>query len=242
MLRSPAILLLSIVAAAATVGCPKTKPPPQVVDTDTTPARPAVGVDSVLPDSTREGRGTTVSLEGWGFAPGARVFLDSAETSGVDVVSSSELTFRASEELTPGRYEVRVEVPSGEHALAEQRFEVVARPSDEGTCELQTVLFEFDESSLTNDAREALASNARCIELRDYKRVRVEGHADERGSTLYNLSLGQRRAESVKNYLENLGLPADRLTTLSYGEERPAELGGSEEAWRLNRRVEFGLP
>jgi len=70
-------------------------------------------------------------------------------------------------------------------------------------------------------------------------RVQLVGHADERGSTLYNLSLGQRRAESVRQYLVNMGISSARLATLSYGEERPEQGGQSESAWATNRRVEF---
>ena len=69
--------------------------------------------------------------------------------------------------------------------------------------------------------------------------MRLEGHADERGSTEYNLSLAQRRAESVREYLGNLGIVLDEVRVLSYGEERPAVAGSSEDAWGRNRRVEF---
>ena len=97
----------------------------------------------------------------------------------------------------------------------------------------------FNEASLTSGARDELDRNARCLEARAKLAVRLEGHADERGSTDYNLSLAQRRAESVRNYLVSLGVESDRLATLSYGEERPASSGHDERAWAENRRVEF---
>ena len=69
--------------------------------------------------------------------------------------------------------------------------------------------------------------------------MRLEGHADERGSTEYNLSLGQRRADSVRQYMENLGLDGSELRTVSYGEEQPEDRGHTEDAWSRNRRVVF---
>jgi peptidoglycan-associated lipoprotein len=71
--------------------------------------------------------------------------------------------------------------------------------------------------------------------------VQVEGHCDERGSIEYNLALGERRAQSVKNYLTQLGIEASRLSTISYGEEKPAVDGHDEAAWEKNRRAEFTL-
>ena len=71
--------------------------------------------------------------------------------------------------------------------------------------------------------------------------VQIEGHTDERGSIEYNLALGQRRAQSVKNYLVELGIDPSRLPTMSYGEERPAMEGSDEAAWEKNRRAEFVL-
>jgi peptidoglycan-associated lipoprotein len=70
-------------------------------------------------------------------------------------------------------------------------------------------------------------------------RIRVEGHADERGETEYNLALGDKRARSVKKYLEDLGVTSDRMEVVSYGEEKPAVVGSNEEAWSKNRRAEF---
>ena len=104
---------------------------------------------------------------------------------------------------------------------------------------METVRFDFNEASLTSSAREQLAGNASCLESQEALKVQLVGHADERGSTLYNLSLGQRRADSVRQYLVNMGISSGRLATLSYGEERPEAPGQSESAWSRNRRVEF---
>lgn len=101
------------------------------------------------------------------------------------------------------------------------------------------VYFDFDRSDLRPEARETLNRKAQI--LRDYPdiRVRIEGHCDERGTVEYNLALGERRAESARQYLIDLGIDPDRLTTVSYGEERPAVEGRNEAAWALNRRAEF---
>jgi peptidoglycan-associated lipoprotein len=104
--------------------------------------------------------------------------------------------------------------------------------------DLQTIYFDFDKSNIRSDARPVLRANGDQLR-RASKRIRIEGHTDERGSEEYNLALGERRAISVKQYLENLGVDASVMRTLSYGEAKPAVAGHSEDAWRYNRRVEF---
>ena len=102
--------------------------------------------------------------------------------------------------------------------------------------------FEFDRARITDDAAAVLQAKAEI--LRDFPDVAItiEGHADERGSLEYNQALGQRRAESAKTYLVNLGLSAGMFRTVSYGEERPVAQGANESAWAENRRDEFVLP
>lgn len=103
------------------------------------------------------------------------------------------------------------------------------------------VFFAFDRSDLTMESRDRLASNAKL--LKAWKAgVVVEGHCDERGTNEYNLGLGERRANAVKNYLVSLGVPADKIRTISFGEERPFVKGHSEDAWKFNRRAHFALP
>lgn len=107
---------------------------------------------------------------------------------------------------------------------------------------LETVYFDFDRSEIRKDARGTLRDNAATIIDKKWKEVVLEGHCDERGSEEYNLALGERRANSVKHYLMTLGVPGSSIMTVSYGESRPAKPGHDEEAWRYNRRVDFGLP
>jgi peptidoglycan-associated lipoprotein len=105
--------------------------------------------------------------------------------------------------------------------------------------EVQDAFFDLDKADIRSDARAALAKTADF--LRNYPQVRVviEGHCDERGSTEYNLALGDRRAAAVKEYLVSLGIGADRMSTVSYGKEKPFCMESNEECWQKNRRGHF---
>jgi peptidoglycan-associated lipoprotein len=100
-----------------------------------------------------------------------------------------------------------------------------------------TVYFDTDMFDIDSEDRAAL--NQQATYLQQYANVRatVEGHADERGTREYNLALGERRANAAKSYLVSLGVPADRISTVSYGKERPADTGSNEQAWARNRRA-----
>jgi peptidoglycan-associated lipoprotein len=104
---------------------------------------------------------------------------------------------------------------------------------------LQTVYFDYDKSDLLDSARETLQANADWLKANRGRTVRIEGHCDERGTIEYNLALGQRRAASVRSYLEGLGIAPDRLETVSFGKERPEDPGHDESAHSRNRRAEF---
>lgn len=108
-----------------------------------------------------------------------------------------------------------------------------------GPTSLTDVFFAFDESTLSADARRVLEQNAEYLRRNPPARVQIEGHADERGSTAYNLALGDRRATAAKRYLESLGIDASRISTISFGEEKPFAMGQSEDAWAQNRRGHF---
>jgi peptidoglycan-associated lipoprotein len=101
------------------------------------------------------------------------------------------------------------------------------------------VPFGFNDDQLDVKYRDQLANAARCLKGQDGLKLTVTGHADERGTSEYNLALGERRAITVKNYLEGLGVPGARMRVVSYGEERPVSDGHDEAAWTANRRVEF---
>ena len=109
--------------------------------------------------------------------------------------------------------------------------------------DVQDVYYDYDKSDVRSDARETLTRDAAAIKgiLSDFPNatVVVEGHCDERGSAEYNLGLGDRRASSAKDYLVQLGVPADRLKTISYGKERPQCTESDESCWQKNRRAHF---
>lgn len=106
---------------------------------------------------------------------------------------------------------------------------------------LDQVYFAYDQSMLSDQAREILAANAAILQTVPDVKVSVEGHCDDRGSDEYNLALGERRAQTVRSYLVSLGISPERLLTISYGEERPSVAGNTEMAWAKNRRAEFKM-
>jgi peptidoglycan-associated lipoprotein len=105
----------------------------------------------------------------------------------------------------------------------------------------EIVFFEFDSDEITPDAAELLRLKAAVLAANPNVRIRIEGHADQRGSTEYNLALGQRRAEAVRVFLANYGVDTSRFATTSYGKERPLMDGNDEFAWSRNRRAEFAV-
>ena len=105
-------------------------------------------------------------------------------------------------------------------------------------CDLKTIYFGFDEATLSQEARVILDTDWQCLSKQP-GRVVVAGHSDERGTTEYNLALGERRAEAVRKYLIGLGADPQKIKPLSYGKERPGDPGHDETAWAKNRRVEI---
>ena len=103
----------------------------------------------------------------------------------------------------------------------------------------ENVFFEYDKATLTPEAIETLALNGKWLRQNSDIVITIEGHCDERGTNAYNLALGDRRAERVKTFLTDLGIDRSRLTTVSYGEERPLDRGTDEAAWARNRRAHF---
>jgi peptidoglycan-associated lipoprotein len=98
------------------------------------------------------------------------------------------------------------------------------------------VFFAYDSSEVSSEGRAVLEKQAAWLNQYANVAITIEGHSDERGTREYNLALGERRAQAVKNYLTSLGVPAGRLNTISYGKERPAVIGSDEESYAKNRR------
>jgi len=235
-LRSAARVLLALPAFVLLAACPKPTPP-ETGGTEV--VEPSVQIDSLDPSETTIGEPVTVTLRGKGFVEGSEVYLGSTRARGVDVYAAGELTFRATEELEAQRYDVRVVTPAGDQAALPDAFTVKPRPELVADCVLTVVYFDYSEASLTQSSRDALANNAACIAELKLQSVLLEGHADERGSTTFNLSLGEERAEAVREYLVDLGAMQDVFSIVTYGEERPFTRESNEEGWSKNRRVEF---
>jgi peptidoglycan-associated lipoprotein len=104
---------------------------------------------------------------------------------------------------------------------------------------LKPVLFDLDSSEVTAQGQQVLQENAQVLKKYAQMQVTIEGHCDERGTAEYNLALGERRALAARSYLVSLGIPAERLRTVSYGKEFPFDPGHNEEAWSKNRRAHF---
>ena len=98
------------------------------------------------------------------------------------------------------------------------------------------VFFGYDSSELDSDALELLQDQVAWLKQNSNVSITIEGHCDERGTREYNLALGEKRAQAVKNYLISLGISSDRVSTISYGKERPAVVGSNDGAWAQNRR------
>lgn len=113
-------------------------------------------------------------------------------------------------------------------------------PATPAAVSLATVIgFEFDSSTLSDDARDKLQQNADWLREDPARTLVIEGHTDQTGTDEYNLALGERRARAMRDYLTRLGVPPARIKTISYGEERPAATGADEGAWAENRRGEI---
>jgi peptidoglycan-associated lipoprotein len=116
-----------------------------------------------------------------------------------------------------------------------------AAQADKEASEFVDIHFAFDRFDLRPDAREVLDMHAKWLKAHPEFTVRIEGNCDERGTVEYNMALGQRRAANAMKYLIDLGIGKNRLSTISYGKERPLDPGHSEEAWAKNRRDHFSV-
>jgi peptidoglycan-associated lipoprotein len=124
--------------------------------------------------------------------------------------------------------------PTGEPSLESRDIDEINKNSP-----FQPVFFALDMSEIDAAGQQILNANAEILKKYSTWVITIEGHADERGSAEYNLALGERRALSARNYLVSLGIPADRLRTVSYGKEFPFDPGHDEAAWANNRRAHF---
>lgn len=117
----------------------------------------------------------------------------------------------------------------------------VPEPVQRMVANFQRVFFEFDSAELTPGSKGALDANVKIMQENPDLKIEIQGHADERGTTDYNLALGQRRADAIARYMTAMGVDASRIKVVSYGEERPLDPGHHETAWSKNRRGEFRI-
>ncbi|MCK4485843.1 MAG: peptidoglycan-associated lipoprotein Pal [Desulfobacterales bacterium] len=167
------------------------------------------------------------------------------------VVSEPAVTPAVEEEAEAKRLAAEEEARAAERALEEQRLrderlreQAMERGKREEMAERERFLnenihFEFDRSRLLAEAKKILRRKARWLRAHPDVSVVVEGHCDERGTNEYNMALGDRRARSAESFLADMGIARGRLTTISYGEEKPLDPRHNEEAWTKNRRAHF---
>lgn len=237
--RANARLTVGILTIALVVapGCKKKVPPPPI--TDPVPVQQVeskLQVTTVSPSSFAAQTPAAAKIYGSAFASGATVKVGTTQLSGVQVVDPNTLDVQFPA-LAAGTYDVMVTNPDGTSATLRQGAIVRGTGNSGVDCSAMQIYFGFDSAGLTGDAKRALADRASCY-TGTSGQVRIAGHADERGTTDYNLALGQRRANAVKTYVTNLGVAGSKVKTVSYGEERPAQRGSSESAWAKNRRAE----
>ena len=158
--------------------------------------------------------------------------LSAAATAIALSVTLSACASKAPKELPPepGPATTTTSATSGPTLGSQADFQAFTRGDD-------TIFFDTDRYNIDSVDAAVLQIQAQWLMRYPSKRATVEGHCDERGTRDYNLALGERRANSAKNYLVSLGVDASRLTTVSYGKERPVALGSNEESWSRNRRA-----
>jgi len=236
-----ACLLTAFAAAALTVGCskkpvastaPPAAPPPAARPTVTLTADPT----SINKGESATLRWSSTNATNLSIAPDVGAVAPEGSTK-VSPTDSTTYTLTVSGPGGSADSSVRISVaapappppPAARNATLEELF----------LKEVQDAYFDLDKADIRTDARAALGKTADF--LRNYPQVKVviEGHCDERGSTEYNLALGDRRAAAVKQYLVSLGIGADRMTTISYGKEKPFCMESSEACWQQNRRGHF---
>ncbi|HHO51365.1 MAG TPA: hypothetical protein ENK18_10935 [Deltaproteobacteria bacterium] len=228
------ILIVGIVAGCKKAPDPAPIPPPVEVN----PVEVTLQVAAVSPPSSYTGRATDVLVMGSGFGQGARVQVGSAAATTVLFRDANELKVTLPA-LPAGTHDVRVINADGREAVLRSGF-VVEESIDLARCGYVVVYFDVDRSDLTSAAQQLLEDLRDCFAATSAP-ITIEGHADERGTTDYNLALGQRRALAVQQLLLSLGVPMGRLSVTSWGEEQPAKRGYGERVWAENRRVELTL-
>ncbi len=214
----------------------KCRPDDEVVDTNKTPidVNVKLQVAGVDPAFGVANKSFDAEVFGAAFEKGATVQVGGAAATSVEYAGSSSISITVPA-LPAGSWDLVVTNPGG--ASATLRRAVTLSESSGPSCPKALVYFDLDSSSLTPAARSQLDALVACARTGTMS-LRVEGHCDARGTTEYNLALGQRRADAVGRYLVGLGISPGRVASTSYGEERLADTGSGATADALNRRAE----
>lgn len=167
------------------------------------------------------------------------VMLFTASCSKKVVQSQQEPMSAPEVQKAPDRPAEEAKKPDGRLEEDRLRAKAAARKATLAAFVGENIHFAFDSFLLSDQARQLLNSKAEYLRTNPEITVTVEGHCDDRGTSEYNIALGERRAESVKTFLVNLGIGTHRLNTVSYGEERPIAMGHDEDSWAKNRRAQF---
>ena len=253
--KKASIIFLGFTLFLAATGCkkkvaPAPPPPPPVVETPPTPPpppKPAISQFAAAPSTIQRGQSSTLS---WDVANANDISIDqgigTVQARGTRQVSPSGTTTYTLSVKGPGGSDSRTATvtvtvppppPPPPPPAAKVTFSEVLQQR------VQDAFFDYDKSDIRDDARTTLTRNADALKsvLQEFPNdsVTLEGHCDERGSAEYNLGLGDRRAASAKEFLVQLGVPADRLRPISYGKERPQCTESDEACWQKNRRVHF---
>ncbi len=191
-------------------------------------------ITSMEPSTAKASTSFTATIFGAGFKEGASVKFNSTGAESVTFKDANTLSVNVPG-LPTGSYDVVVVNADGTSAALRRGLVVKSSVAD---CAMVRVNFDFDSSSLSGASKSTLDGKMPCIQGATGA-ITVEGHADERGTTEYNLALGERRAQSVKSYMTSGGVAASRVSTVSFGEEKPVSTGGNEGAWAENRRADI---
>ena len=249
--RKISVFLLGLSLFLLAAGCkkkvapPPPPPPPKEEPPPPPPPKPSISEFSVEPSTIQRGQAATLR---WDVGNATDISIN----QGIGAVQA-----RGSRQIFPSNtttYTLSAKGPGGSDSRSVTVNVTVPPPpppplppppvntlSERLASEVQDAYFDYDKSDIREDARATLSRNADALKtiFRDFPAavVVIEGHCDERGSAEYNLGLGDRRATAAREYLTQMGVPADKLKTISYGKERPQCTESNEDCWQLNRRA-----
>ena len=255
--RKFSIICLALAVAMFAAGCkkkvappPPPAPPPPVIEKVAPPApAPSVAQFSAEPTSIQRGQTSTLRWEVSGSVTSVSINqgIGTVQSTGSSRVNPSDSTTYTLTATGPGGTitgSATVDVtapppPPPPPAEVQPVITIEKRIAQD----VQDAYFDYDKTDIRSDASGVLTQNAAALKtiLNDFpgQSINIEGHCDERGSAEYNTGLGDRRASAAKDFLVGLGVPADRLKTISYGKERPQCTEQEESCWQKNRRVHF---